>query len=328
MCAARKVPPSRRRPGPAAAGCTPAGSPRSALAQAGAPGTSPAATSPVVARKRTGQLRALALGARQRLAAFPDVPTFAALTSRSDLDMAPRYGFRAPAGTRSAIVARLSREWPRTAHTASVRQRIEIDGGMPSLGRGTERCCARARRQCQVQEADHRTRAREQQSLATCCPPASRRRVAGRRVGRRPSGSTPEGSGLCGNVSRGKFGPMSCDITAAQRACRHGHATATAGTCARAERKKKRGAPRQEQPLEAPGSVRTRASALRGPLDSRVPARRMVRDIRGRSTSSPTKRWLVGWSADTLIWFIMVPASVGTKPQLLPEQQSVVAPAT
>ena len=83
---------------------------------------------------QTGQLRALAVGSRQRLAAFPDVPTFAELTGRPDLEMALWYGFFAPAGTPPAIVARLNREFLKAADTPSVRQRLEINGGVLSLG--------------------------------------------------------------------------------------------------------------------------------------------------------------------------------------------------
>ena len=83
---------------------------------------------------QSGQLRALAVGSRQRLAAFPDVPTFAELTGRPDLEMAQWYGFFAPAGTPPAIVARLNRELLKAADTPSVRQRVEINGGVLSLG--------------------------------------------------------------------------------------------------------------------------------------------------------------------------------------------------
>lgn len=89
---------------------------------------------PTRALIQTGQLRALAVGAKQRLAAFPDVPTFAELTGRPDLELALWYGLFAPAGTPPAIVARLNREILKAVDTASVRSRLDLNGGVLSLG--------------------------------------------------------------------------------------------------------------------------------------------------------------------------------------------------
>ena len=89
---------------------------------------------PTRALIQTGQLRPLAVGAKQRLAAFPDVPTFAELTGRPDLELALWYGLFAPAGTPPAIVARLTREILKAADTASVRSRLDLNGGVLSLG--------------------------------------------------------------------------------------------------------------------------------------------------------------------------------------------------
>ena len=93
---------------------------------------------PTRALIQAGQLRALAVGSRQRLAAFPDVPTFAELTGRPDLEMALWYGFFAPAGTPPAIVSRLNVEFLKAADTPSVRARLEINGGVLALGSATE----------------------------------------------------------------------------------------------------------------------------------------------------------------------------------------------
>ncbi len=93
---------------------------------------------PTRALIQAGQLRALAVGARQRLAAFPDVPTFAELTGRPDLEMALWYGFFAPATTPPAIVARLNAELLKAADTPSVRARLDINGGVLSLGSAAE----------------------------------------------------------------------------------------------------------------------------------------------------------------------------------------------
>ena len=93
---------------------------------------------PTRALIQAGQLRALAVGSRQRLAAFPDVPTFAELTGRPDLEMALWYGFFAPAGTPPAIVARLNAELIKAADTPPVRARLDINGGVLSLGSAAE----------------------------------------------------------------------------------------------------------------------------------------------------------------------------------------------
>ncbi len=93
---------------------------------------------PTRALIQAGQLRVLAVGARHRLAAFPDVPTFAELTGRSDLEMALWYGFFAPAATPPAIVARLNAELLKAADTPTVRARLDINGGVLSLGSAAE----------------------------------------------------------------------------------------------------------------------------------------------------------------------------------------------
>ena len=93
---------------------------------------------PTRALLQTGQLRALAVGSKQRIGALPDVPTFAELTGRPDLEMALWYGFFAPAGTPPAIVSRLNRELLKAADTPSVRGRLEQNGGGLSLGSAAE----------------------------------------------------------------------------------------------------------------------------------------------------------------------------------------------
>ena len=93
---------------------------------------------PTRALIQAGQLRVLAVGSKQRLAAFPDVPTFAELTGRPDLEMALWYGFFAPAGTPPGIVTRLNAEFLKAADTPTVRARFDINGGLVSLGSAAE----------------------------------------------------------------------------------------------------------------------------------------------------------------------------------------------
>ena len=48
------------------------------------------------------------------------------------------YGFFAPTGTPAAIVARLGRDILKAADTASVRARLDANGGVLSLGSAAE----------------------------------------------------------------------------------------------------------------------------------------------------------------------------------------------
>ncbi len=81
-----------------------------------------------------GKLRAIAVGSQQRLAAFPDVPTFAEITGRRDLKLALWYGVFAPAGTPAPVVARLEKAIMASANTTGVRARLAISGGAVSVG--------------------------------------------------------------------------------------------------------------------------------------------------------------------------------------------------
>ena len=87
---------------------------------------------------QSGQLRALAVGSKRRLAGFPAVPTFAELTGKPDFEISLWYGLFAPAGTPAAIVARLARDIAKAADTPAVRSRLEAAGGGLSIGSGTE----------------------------------------------------------------------------------------------------------------------------------------------------------------------------------------------
>ena len=87
---------------------------------------------------QSGQLRALAVGSKRRLADYPDVPTFAELAGKPDFELSLWYGLFAPAGTPAAIVARLTRDLAKAADTPAVRSRLEAAGGTLSIGNATE----------------------------------------------------------------------------------------------------------------------------------------------------------------------------------------------
>lgn len=87
---------------------------------------------------QTGQLRAIAVGSGQRLARYPDVPTFAELTGKPDYRIVLWYGMFAPAGTPAPIVQRLTDEIFKASNTPAVKARIEQSGGVLSLAGPTE----------------------------------------------------------------------------------------------------------------------------------------------------------------------------------------------
>ena len=87
---------------------------------------------------QSGQLRALAVGSKRRLAGYPDVPTFAELTGKPDFEIALWYGLFAPAGMPAAIVSRLARDIAKAADSPAVRARLDAAGGALSIGSAAE----------------------------------------------------------------------------------------------------------------------------------------------------------------------------------------------
>ena len=81
---------------------------------------------PVLGQIKAGKLRPIALAARRRLPALPEVPTF--LESGVDYETGTWFGTLAPAGTPPPIVARLHRETLAALQAAEVRERIAADG--------------------------------------------------------------------------------------------------------------------------------------------------------------------------------------------------------
>jgi tripartite-type tricarboxylate transporter receptor subunit TctC len=72
---------------------------------------------------KSGRLRALAVLARERSAALPDVPT-AAEAGLPDFEVTTWYGMLAPAGTPRPIVARLNGELVRIMHSPELKERL------------------------------------------------------------------------------------------------------------------------------------------------------------------------------------------------------------
>jgi tripartite-type tricarboxylate transporter receptor subunit TctC len=81
-------------------------------------------TASIAGPLKQGSLRAIAVSSPQRMADFPDVPTFAEL-GHGTATMMPWWGMMAPAGTPQAVVARLTQELQTIAMDAGVRERLK-----------------------------------------------------------------------------------------------------------------------------------------------------------------------------------------------------------
>jgi tripartite-type tricarboxylate transporter receptor subunit TctC len=71
-----------------------------------------------------GTLRAIAVSSPQRMADFPNVPTFAEL-GHPGATMVPWWGLMAPAGTPQPIVARLTQELEAATKDPALRERVK-----------------------------------------------------------------------------------------------------------------------------------------------------------------------------------------------------------
>ncbi len=82
-----------------------------------------------VGHLRQGSVRALAMAAEARHAAFPDIPTF----REQGVDLASQswFGLSAPAGAPPAVVARLEREVRAALDTPAVAERLAAIGATP-----------------------------------------------------------------------------------------------------------------------------------------------------------------------------------------------------
>jgi tripartite-type tricarboxylate transporter receptor subunit TctC len=79
---------------------------------------------------QTGRLRALAVTTPKRMAALPDLPTFAEAGVKGMVVM-NWYGLVAPARTPRAIIERLAKEAATAMHTPDVTRRLSADSTEP-----------------------------------------------------------------------------------------------------------------------------------------------------------------------------------------------------
>jgi tripartite-type tricarboxylate transporter receptor subunit TctC len=81
-------------------------------------------TASIAGALRQGTLRALAVSSPQRMADFPDVPTFAEI-GHAKATMQPWWGMMAPAGTPQPVIARLTQELEKATKDNAVRERMK-----------------------------------------------------------------------------------------------------------------------------------------------------------------------------------------------------------
>jgi tripartite-type tricarboxylate transporter receptor subunit TctC len=77
-----------------------------------------------------GRLRALAVSGDKRVAALPDVPTFAEL-GFNDLNWMAFFGLIAPAGTPPAVIAKLNAAAVKVIATPEVKRALELQQAIP-----------------------------------------------------------------------------------------------------------------------------------------------------------------------------------------------------
>jgi len=81
-------------------------------------------TASIAGALKQGSLRALAVSSPQRMADFPEVPTFAEI-GHPGATMMPWWGLMAPAGTPQPVVARLTQELEVATKSEPVRERLK-----------------------------------------------------------------------------------------------------------------------------------------------------------------------------------------------------------
>jgi tripartite-type tricarboxylate transporter receptor subunit TctC len=86
----------------------------------------------------SGKLRALAVGATQRLAAAPDVPTFVEATGIPNYVPTSWFGFVVRSGTPAPAVSRLEEALIRSAAMATVRDKVQGTGNFMSVSAGKD----------------------------------------------------------------------------------------------------------------------------------------------------------------------------------------------
>jgi tripartite-type tricarboxylate transporter receptor subunit TctC len=85
-----------------------------------------AGTPPLMPHVKSGKLRVIAVGSRERLAALPDAPTVAE-QGYPGFETSQWYGLNAPARTPEAVIKRLAQEAAKAVKSAAVLERFAAD---------------------------------------------------------------------------------------------------------------------------------------------------------------------------------------------------------
>ena len=91
----------------------------------------------LIAHIKSGKLRAIAVGTRQRIAQLPEVPTVAEM-GYPDFETSQWYGIIAPAGTPAEVVKRLQEESLKAIYSSAVAERFANDGAVGGGGPPSE----------------------------------------------------------------------------------------------------------------------------------------------------------------------------------------------
>ncbi len=86
---------------------------------------------------RSGRLRGIGVTTKQRIAALPDMPTFAQ-SGLPDFEYLGWYGLLAPTGTPNGIIVQINKEVNGILKSASFSERLATDGAEPVGGSPTE----------------------------------------------------------------------------------------------------------------------------------------------------------------------------------------------
>jgi tripartite-type tricarboxylate transporter receptor subunit TctC len=104
------------------------GGPAVQAAVAGEVGAALVTAPSILGHLKQGRLRALAIGAPQRSALLPEVPTMTEAGGGEDTFVPTYFGFAAPAGTPAPVVGRLSAEIKRAVTAPDVAPKLASAG--------------------------------------------------------------------------------------------------------------------------------------------------------------------------------------------------------
>ena len=94
-------------------------------------------TTSAASHVKSGRLRAVGVTSRERVAAYPELPTLAE-TVAPGFELGNKYSVFAPAGTPKAILSLLNRDISRIVNTGDVKEKFAADGTSPAPPRTVE----------------------------------------------------------------------------------------------------------------------------------------------------------------------------------------------